>query len=109
MLRSHAQYIVAAIQTALGPEISKMVHCLARRLHSGVKLKYDRISNNCQDFSSAILSNYDECDTYFDGVYLKMLPRCDQILETRTFRYMMSLAGRMQHKKLFISLPMSSL
>ncbi|KXX80204.1 hypothetical protein MMYC01_204252 [Madurella mycetomatis] len=109
VLRSHAQHIVAAIQTALGPEISKMMYRLAKRLHSGVKLKYDRVSNNCQDFSSAMLSNHDEWDTHLGGVYPKKPPRCDQTPETRTFRYMMSFAGRMQHKEFFVSPLISSL
>ncbi|KAI9167958.1 hypothetical protein HJFPF1_04101 [Paramyrothecium foliicola] len=108
-LKSYAEHMVARVQTTLGVEIVKYTYCFAKRLHKEVKLKYDRVSNNCQDFSSAMLFNHDEWDAHFAGVFPKLPLRHEQTPETRTFRYMMSFAGRLQHKEYFVSPLTSSL
>lgn len=108
-LRSYAQHIVAEIKDTHGPRISEFLFCIVRRLHKRVKLKYDRVFNNCQDFSSAMLFNGDEWDAEFAGVYPRIPSRREQTAETRAMRYMMSFAGRMQHREFFVSPLTSSL
>ncbi|KAL6403014.1 hypothetical protein AUP68_12346 [Ilyonectria robusta] len=109
VLRSFAQRIVAEIKDTHGPRISELLFCIARRLHKSVKLKYDRVFNNCQDFSSAMIFNGDEWDAEFSGVYPRIPPRREQTAETRAMRYMMSFAGKMQHGEFFVSPLTSSL
>jgi hypothetical protein len=108
-LWSYAEAIVDGIQETFATEIKKFLYCIAMRLHKRVKLKYDRVFNNCQNFSSAMIFNHDEWDRHFAGVYPSIPRAHEQTQETRTMRYMMSFAGRMQHKELFVSPLTSSL
>ncbi|KAG5661876.1 hypothetical protein KAF25_004115, partial [Fusarium avenaceum] len=108
-LKSFAEHMVARIQTTFGVEIVTYLLCFAKRLHQGVKLKYDRVSNNCQDFASAMLFNNDEWDDHLSWVYPRVPLQHELTRETMTFRYMMSFAGRIQsqHREYFVS-PLTS-
>ncbi|KAM0278357.1 hypothetical protein ACHAO9_012189 [Fusarium lateritium] len=44
-LRSFAEHMVSRIQTTFGAEIVMYLLCFAKRLHKGVKLKYDRTTS----------------------------------------------------------------
>jgi hypothetical protein len=62
-----------------------------------VKLQYNRISNNCQDFCNAMLLNDDVWDQLFDSTYPPVPSNRMHVSEHVQLRFMMSFAGKMLH------------
>jgi hypothetical protein len=96
-LKEMAWKISSLVEQIYGEEIKKILQCFADRLHKRVKLQYNRISNNCQDFCNSMLLNGDKWDIIFRCLYPELPPDKEQDPENVYLRYMMSFAGKMVH------------
>jgi hypothetical protein len=97
-LRLCAQGVTTLINAFFGEEVNKILLCFTHRLRETAKLQYNRFSNNCQDFSNAMLLNGDKWDDIFEAVYPKVPPNVDDPDQPWS-RYLMSFAARMVHPK----------
>lgn len=87
--------VLLLVREVYGEEIRKAILCFSSRLHHHVKLQYNRLTNNCQDFCNAMVLNNDEWDNMFQTVYPLMPPILNQTERSTCIRYMMSFAERM--------------
>jgi hypothetical protein len=96
-LKTLAQLISNQIKQAFEYEIKKFLFCFADRLHKRVKLQYNRMSNNCQDFCNSMLFNGDKWDMLFEHIYPNV-PADREHEENEIWpRHMISFAGKLRH------------
>jgi len=93
-LRQVAGALTALIKRVYEFEVKKFLFCFTDRLYKQVKLQYNRLTNNCQDFCNAMLLRGDKWDMIYNTIYPAMPPDRDQDDEIH-LRYMMSFAGHM--------------
>jgi hypothetical protein len=96
-LKAGARTIADLIHSVFEEDITLAIRCFAAKLHREVKLQYNRLTNNCQDFCNAMLLNGDSWDMMFDNIYPPVPANLAQTPDTTCMRYMMSFAGRMVH------------
>ncbi|KAH6656433.1 hypothetical protein BKA67DRAFT_156041 [Truncatella angustata] len=96
-LLQRGQYLAELIFETFGEEIRRSLLFFASRLHKEVKLQYNRLSNNCQDFCNELLIGHDKWDSMFNRIYPPVPVNLEQNENTYCIRYMMSFASRMLH------------
>ncbi|CAG5174614.1 uncharacterized protein ALTATR162_LOCUS7823 [Alternaria atra] len=95
-LKSCAKEFTDVVSLVYGEEVNLVLYFFAFGLVERVKLSYNRVSNNCQDFCGDLLFRRD-ADNTFGLVYPPVPPNVDQIERRTSARYLMSFSGRMVH------------
>lgn len=93
-LKSCAKVLTKAIAYIYGEEVDLVLFLFAFGLVERVKLSYNRLSNNCQDFCSDLLFRHD-ADNTFGLAYPSVPPNVEQIGGRLSARYLMSFCSRM--------------
>jgi hypothetical protein len=92
-LKSCAKRMTDLMKTAYQQDVKMNLTLISERLLKRVKLRYSRISNNCQQFCKSLLINGDSFDDQFVHLYPPQPSFIDQTAQNRCLRYLMSFAG----------------
>ena len=74
----YGDHIAKLIRQAFGDEISRMLVYFAAKLYKHVKLQYNRLSNNCQDFCNDLLLGDEGWDKVVGRIYPPVPVNLDQ-------------------------------